>query len=150
MQYATANGAQTPLDLPEWSNNPLPSPSPSTTTSDFPRQAKRPTLSHQTSSSSVTRPPVPKTRWKSDNASSSAKAHSASAPIDLSLADDEYGRAGSRGSFGGEPGSPLLERERMRRSIGISAGVGSPIENADLLYEYFPLSVDDWFVLLSH
>jgi len=22
--------------------------------------------------------------------------------------------------------------------------VGSPVENADLLYEYFPLSLDDW------
>lgn len=33
----------------------------------------------------------------------------------------------------------------MRRSVGL--GIGSPIENADLLYEYFPLSVDDWYVI---
>ena len=137
---------KTPLDLPEWNqNNPVPTPSPTTATADAPRQAKKPTLSHQSSSSTSTRPPVPKTRWKPES-SSSSKLNSASAPIDLSLADDEYGRAGSRGSFGGEPGSPLLERDKMRRSVGL--GMGSPIENADLLYEYFPLSVDDWYVYL--
>lgn len=142
-KHYALNALSTPLDLPEWNqNNPNPTPSPSTATSDLPRQAKKPTLSHQSSSSSSTRPPVPKTRWKPESASSSSKTHSATAPIDLSLADDEYGRAGSRGSFGGEPGSPLLERDKMRRSIGL--GMGSPVENADLLYEYFPLSVDDW------
>jgi hypothetical protein len=25
--------------------------------------------------------------------------------------------------------------------------VGSPLENLELLYEYFPLSLDDWYVL---
>ena len=24
--------------------------------------------------------------------------------------------------------------------------MGSPVENVELLYEYFPLSLDDWFV----
>ncbi|KAH7323677.1 hypothetical protein BKA65DRAFT_528507 [Rhexocercosporidium sp. MPI-PUGE-AT-0058] len=141
-KFYALNALSTPLDLPEWNNNPLPTPSPSTAPSDLPRQAKKPTLSHQSSSSSSTRPPVPKTRWKTESSSSSSKPSSVSAPIDLSLADDEYNRTGSRGSFGGEPGSPLFERDRMRRSVGV--GMGSPVENADLLYEYFPLSVDDW------
>lgn len=33
-----------------------------------------------------------------------------------------------------------------RRSTGAGVGMGSPVENADLLYEYFPLSLDDWYV----
>ncbi|KAL2062815.1 hypothetical protein VTL71DRAFT_5887 [Oculimacula yallundae] len=140
-KFYALNALSTPLDLPDWNNNSLPTPSPSTASSELPRQAKKPTLTHQSSSSS-TRVPVPKTRWKPESSSSSNKNHSATAPIDLSLADDEHSRTGSRGSFGGEPGSPLLERDKMRRSVGM--GMGSPIENADLLYEYFPLSVDDW------
>ncbi|KAL5315508.1 hypothetical protein ACEPPN_016376 [Leptodophora sp. 'Broadleaf-Isolate-01'] len=141
-KFYALNALSTPLDLPEWNNNPIPAPSPSTAPSDLPRQSKKPTLSHQSSSSSSTRPPVPQTRWKPESTSLTSKHNSATAPIDLSLADDEHGRAGSRGSLGGEPGSPLLERDRMRRSVGV--GMGSPIENADLLYEYFPLSIDDW------
>lgn len=39
--------------------------------------------------------------------------------------------------------SPEMKRGGM---LG-GKGVGSP-ENADLLYEYFPLSVDDWYVPL--
>lgn len=144
LQSAILIKKKTPLDLPEWNNNPIPAPSPSTAPSDLPRQSKKPTLSHQSSSSSSTRPPVPQTRWKPESTSLTSKHNSATAPIDLSLADDEHGRAGSRGSLGGEPGSPLLERDRMRRSVGV--GMGSPIENADLLYEYFPLSIDDWLV----
>lgn len=49
--------------------------------------------------------------------------------------------------------SPSVERreffagERGKQGEkGEKGGVlgGSPIENADLLYEYFPLSLDDW------
>jgi hypothetical protein len=32
----------------------------------------------------------------------------------------------------------------MGRDYTGKKGVGSPVENTDLLYEYFPLSVDDW------
>jgi hypothetical protein len=50
--------------------------------------------------------------------------------------------------------SPSVERrdffagERGKQGEkGEKGGVlgGSPIENADLLYEYFPLSLDDWY-----
>ncbi|CZT07902.1 related to acid phosphatase [Rhynchosporium agropyri] len=141
-KFYALNALSTPLDLPEWNNQqPLPKASPSTASSDLSRPAKKPTLTHQSSSGSA-RPPVPKTRWKAESSSSSIRPNLATAPIDLSLADDEYSRTGTRGSFSCDPGSPLLERDRMRRSVGI--GMGSPIENADLLYEYFPLSVDDW------
>jgi hypothetical protein len=62
-----------------------------------------------------------------------------SAPIDLSLANEEYGKAHPRGN-----GSPVVEKVVVGRRG--AAGVGSPVENADLLYEYFPLSLDDWWV----
>lgn len=32
----------------------------------------------------------------------------------------------------------------MDDNKGEKKSVGSPLENADLLYEYFPLSLDDW------
>jgi hypothetical protein len=44
------------------------------------------------------------------------------------------GEMGKRSEKGGEKGGMLG---------------GSPIENADLLYEYFPLSLDDWYVYFS-
>jgi hypothetical protein len=158
-----SNKHQQPLDLPEWTNanintNPLPSPS---LPSESPaRQVKKPTLTHQSSTTSTTstlsRPPVPKAKWRAENNSNTTlhKQPSISvsaAPIDLSLADDEYGK---RGSMGGDI-SPSVERKEFfagemgkRGEKGEKGGVlgGSPIENADLLYEYFPLSLDDWYV----
>jgi hypothetical protein len=142
---------QQPLDLPDWNNNattnPLPSPSlTSSSSSDnsLPRQAKKPTLSHQSSFPS-TRPPVPQTRWNARETSASKAATQATAPIDLSLADDEYGIGKAHPAFGRVGGdiSPVLEKAAMTGKKGAAAGVGSP-ESADLLYEYFPLSLDDW------
>ena len=37
----------------------------------------------------------------------------------------------------------MLEKAAMVGKKGPVVGVGSP-ESADLLYEYFPLSLDDW------
>lgn len=126
---------QQPLDLPDWANTPL-APTPSS--ESYSRQAKRATLSHQ---SSATRPPVPLARWSSQSVPN--KAFQASAPIDLSLADEEYGKAhpGSHRLSDGGITSPSMSRDRDK--VGVK-GLGSPIENADMLYEYFPLSVDDW------
>ncbi|OWP03984.1 hypothetical protein B2J93_4548 [Marssonina coronariae] len=128
-----------PLDLPDRAQStPVPTPHPSMGSSDLSRPSKRPTLSHQPPSSSTPCPPVPKTRWQSDNLPTSLhkKSSSVSAPIDLSLADDEHGRVG--------PASPSLERDRGMVRKSASVVIGSPAENADLLYEYFPLSLDDW------
>jgi hypothetical protein len=153
--YKLTQPKQQPLDLPEWTNantntNPLPSPS---LPSESPaRQVKKPTLTHQsssTSSSTLSRPPVPKAQWRAENTKQPSISVSA-APIDLSLADDEYGK---RGSMGGDI-SPSVERREFfagemgkKSEKGDKGGVlgGSPIENADLLYEYFPLSLDDWY-----
>ncbi|KAF8867187.1 p53-like transcription factor [Acephala macrosclerotiorum] len=142
-RFYALNALQQPLDLPDWNNTPLSTPT--TSSSDLhPRTAKRPTLSSQSSSLSnqtPNRPPVPKARWKSESVP--LRSSQATAPIDLSLADDEYGKAGVHSGGGhyrlGEPTSPVIDRERLGKK-----GVGSPVENADLLYEYFPLSLDDW------
>ena len=77
-------------------------------------------------------PPVPK--WKSESLPSKS---SSQAPIDLSLVDDEALNRGLRRGLSTE--SPEI--------IGVRK-LGSPTESgdADLLYEYFPLSVDDWYV----
>ncbi|KAE8444239.1 hypothetical protein EG329_000739 [Mollisiaceae sp. DMI_Dod_QoI] len=135
-RFYALNALQQPLDLPDWNNTPLSSPSASEIHA---RQAKRPTISNQSSSTSnPNRPPVPKARWKSESVP--AKSSQATAPIDLSLADDEYGKAHpSSHPRIGEPASPILDRDRLGKK-----SAGSPIENADLLYEYFPLSLDDW------
>ena len=116
-----------PLDLPDWTsaNQPLPSPN----DTSLPRPKKSLT------STNLQRPPVPKTKWKTEITPS--KPNQVSAPIDLSLADEEYGRLQSTSlpssSRMGDV-SPLMGKKTM----------GSPVENADLLYEYFPLSLDDW------
>jgi hypothetical protein len=38
----------------------------------------------------------------------------------------------------------MLEKAAMAGKNKSAVGMGSPVENADLLYEYFPLSLDDW------
>lgn len=81
------------------------------------------------------RPPPPVPKWKSEN---TAKKQHVQAPIDLSLADDEgLGKAVRTGLSSESPDVASAARK-----------LGSPVENgdADLLYEYFPLSVDDWYV----
>ena len=89
--------------------------------------------------SNAPRPPVPKTKWKTEF--TPTKQSGTSVPIDLSLVDDDHGRSSSLGAgsgkTGGGEGSPIADRGRK-------LGHGSPVENADLLYEYFPLSLDDW------
>jgi hypothetical protein len=65
--------------------------------------------------------------------------------IDLSLADDEYGKKDDSG-YGSRPGAGVRSPDMRKKGSGTH--MGSPVENADLLYEYFPLSLDDWYVCL--
>ncbi|KAL3420880.1 putative acid phosphatase [Phlyctema vagabunda] len=113
---------QSPLELPDW-------PAQMPHSSDTPRQNKKQILS---SNATPSRPPVPKTRWKSE--SSESKQTRTTAPIDLSLADEDPSRNKSNSLNAGGPASPQHNRKI----------VSSPVESADLLYEYFPLSLDDW------
>ncbi|KAJ4377659.1 hypothetical protein N0V83_000487 [Neocucurbitaria cava] len=60
------------------------------------------------------------------------------APVTLSLTDDEPKKAPS-------PSNPHQKRITPVRPPSFSIGViNSPDESADLLYEYFPLGLDDW------
>lgn len=94
-------------------------------------------------------PPVP--AWSKGGPPTPAPAHGAvvggrpasSVPLSLSLSEDE--RSPGRGSV--ETASPLL----AKGAVGPAAGNArqSPVEEADMLYEYFPLSLDDWYVRFS-
>ncbi|KAG0649610.1 Nonrepressible acid phosphatase regulator pacG [Hyphodiscus hymeniophilus] len=126
-RFYALNALQQPLDLPDWTgaNPPLLSPN----DTSLPR-AKKPLMS-----TNAQRPPVPKTKWKTETTPS--KPTQISAPIDLSLADDEYGRTASFSL-------PSSSRMGDVSPVMGKKNIGSPIENADLLYEYFPMSLDDW------
>jgi hypothetical protein len=75
---------------------------------------------------------------------------SVAAPITLSLTDDEQkaGPAKHEPGLGRhESGTRKIPRISYSDSHGRSSvfpNVSSPDESADLLYEYFPLSLDDW------
>ncbi|KAI0506042.1 hypothetical protein F5B22DRAFT_651088 [Xylaria bambusicola] len=66
-----------------------------------------------------------------------------SAPITLSLSEDE--RSPNNRSTTDSLTSPKVQRTSTMHAMG-----GSPGEEEEELYEYFPLSVDDWLVLLIH
>ncbi|KAH8599010.1 hypothetical protein B0O99DRAFT_683734 [Bisporella sp. PMI_857] len=89
-----------------------------------------PTTQHTSKKLTLSRPP-PVPKWKQENTASKPS----QAPIDLSLVDDEALTRARKGLTSESP-----------ETVGVAKKVGSPVENgdADLLYEYFPLSVDDW------
>ncbi|KAH8884695.1 p53-like transcription factor [Thozetella sp. PMI_491] len=62
-------------------------------------------------------------------------------PISLSLSEDE--RSPNR-SGSDSLASPQFSKSMMAGSAGGQNSTGSPAETADMLYEYFPLSLDDW------
>lgn len=116
---------------------PFPQPSQS------PHPAKRLAMSP-----TMTKPPVP--GWSRDTnvtankgfnpaqmAKAAARNNSTTAPINLSLSEDE--RSPNRSSA--EVSSPQMGKAHP--AAGLVAG-SSPPEDEDPLYEYFPLSVDDW------
>jgi hypothetical protein len=113
-------------------------------------------------SPNLTRPPVP--AWSSDSSyngiyqqqqQASQKAppatpshhmhHRQSLPINLSLSEDERSPNNRPNSTSDALQSPSLDRK-------VSTGIlehnpnGSPLEDTEMLYEYFPLSLDDWYV----
>lgn len=64
-------------------------------------------------------------------------------PINLSLSEDE--RSPNRSNS--DTTSPQFAKA-MPASGGGQNSNGSPLESADMLYEYFPLSLDDWWVTI--
>ena len=98
-----------------------------------PHPAKRMAISP-----TITRPPVP--GWSRDGKTAhrgSMSRTGPSVPINLSLSEDE--RSPNRSSV--EVQSPQMGK---MTSTGSQNAGASPSEEADPLYEYFPLSVDDW------
>lgn len=94
-------------------------------------------------SPNISRPPVPSWGKESMNKTHSLSNHaknsspSPSVPISLSLSEDE--RSPNNRSNTDSLTSPRLHRTSTSHGVG-----GSPIEEEEELYEYFPLSVDDW------
>ncbi|RSM19273.1 hypothetical protein CDV31_001951 [Fusarium ambrosium] len=122
---------------PQPLSHPLPSPQPQAS----PHPAKRVALSP-----TMARPPIP--AWSNDsnssakaqathNSRSSTSRQNTSLPINLSLSEDE--RSPNRSSA--ELHSPNSGKNHSMTGVNREA---SPAEEADPLYEYFPLTVDDW------
>jgi hypothetical protein len=124
-RYYVLNALQTPLDLPEWANF----------NDQMERQVKRPGLTPSSQNNFVI-PPVPRPTW--NNTPAYAGVERPNAPIGLSLTDTDFSRGGptarDRKSAKTESPSPTLARKP----------ISSPVDTTELLYEYFPLSVDDW------
>ncbi|RAL62525.1 hypothetical protein DID88_005090 [Monilinia fructigena] len=149
-RFYAPNTIQQPLDLPDW---------PSLASSSLPPEPPTPSHHRAKRNSSHNRPPIPKTRWKSGSSSAKPVPQTTPAPIDLSLADDDTGHSNhqaSRNSSGNSDrdrdrgpgqrssterdGSVIAKSSLSKKAISIS----SPEDNEEALYEYFPLSLDDW------
>ncbi|KAI0392291.1 p53-like transcription factor [Xylariaceae sp. FL0594] len=92
-------------------------------------------------SPNISRPPVP--GWNQESPPKNAKHSSVpSAPINLSLSEDER-------SPNNRSTTESLTSPRIHRTLTSHIAGGSPAEEDEELYEYFPLSVDDWTPLVD-
>ncbi|KAK7407939.1 hypothetical protein QQX98_009901 [Neonectria punicea] len=138
-RYHSLGNIQQPND---WTASPsMPQPIPSPQLGQNPHPAKRMAIS-----SNVPRPPIPAWSNESSNSTkhtttqpirSSVPRQSASLPINLSLSEDER----SPNRSGSDLQSP---QPGMTAAVVGQHTENSPSEDADPLYEYFPLTVDDW------
>ncbi|KAH9907339.1 hypothetical protein F4778DRAFT_532831 [Xylariomycetidae sp. FL2044] len=137
------NGTNTPKPN-EWTTSTPSTPAYVNQPSSLQPPAKRMALSPN-----MNRPPVP--AWgkesstsKHPNLSAYSKnpATTSSVPINLSLSEDE--RSPNNRSTTDSLQSPRLHRTSSNQVPG-----GSPVEEEEELYEYFPLSVDDWTPLVD-
>jgi hypothetical protein len=121
-QRATALICSKTFDLPQWI-----APSPSPTTAEHPTKKRN-------STSPLTqrrRPPVPQTLWDADPQERSFAPPSL--PLGLSFSDED--------SIRDVYSLPSSTHSDIKPSVPV---VTSPRESDDQLYEYFPLSLDDW------
>ncbi|KAK5995181.1 Protein pacG [Cladobotryum mycophilum] len=113
-------------------------PQPVAQPNQSPHPAKRMAIS-----SSVPKPPIPTWSPESNHAKLGHMHHNSfskqntAVPINLSLSEDE--KSPNRSSA--ELQSPQLSKIHP---VNGQNAANSPAEETDLLYEYFPLSVDDW------
>jgi hypothetical protein len=111
------------FDLPVWT---VPTPSPTSTE----HRSKK--LNSASPISQRRRPPVPQAQW--DAEPQDMQFLPPSLPMGLSLSDEDPSRSASNSITEAAPSE--------KQSSGVA--VTSPVESADQLYEYFPLSLDDW------
>ncbi|KAG5984010.1 hypothetical protein E4U55_006375 [Claviceps digitariae] len=132
-RYQSKGSVGTPV---EWSGTSQQPPPPSNSQIPYPTKkiALSPTLN---------RPPVPswstdvKSTTPSKNHRPSISNQNTAVPINLSLSEDEK----SPNRSGTELQSPPMGN--VLAGSGQNAG-SSPVDDPDPLYEYFPLTVDDW------
>ncbi|OTA82233.1 hypothetical protein M434DRAFT_37218 [Hypoxylon sp. CO27-5] len=101
-------------------------------------------------SPNISRPPVPawgkessnKTHALNNHAKNNGHNAAPSVPINLSLSEDER-------SPNNRSNSDSLTSPKLHRTSTSHGAAGSPIEEEEELYEYFPLSVDDWTPLVD-
>lgn len=134
--YQASLGSATPAST--WTTPSTPAYSGQTSSQAHP--AKKMALSPN-----LSRPPVPSWGKEAANKTQALSNHrnnhssAPSVPINLSLSEDE--RSPNNRSVSDTLTSPKLHRTSTSHGVG-----GSPIEEEEELYEYFPLSVDDWYV----
>ncbi|KAI0443465.1 hypothetical protein F4803DRAFT_310134 [Xylaria telfairii] len=134
-QYSSHNNARTG----DWATTPTQGHGQNTQQHPAKRMALSPNLN---------RPPVP--GWSQESPNKLANwdknlknsSSVVSAPINLSLSEDE--RSPNNRSTTDSLTSPRIQRTSTSHAMG-----GSPGEEDEELYEYFPLSVDDWTPLVD-
>ncbi|OIW24380.1 p53-like transcription factor [Coniochaeta ligniaria NRRL 30616] len=150
-RYHSLGNIQNIYQSTDWISSQVPYPQQPPTPSQQQHPSKKLALSP-----SLTRPPVPS--WSSDPSISSLSQQRPPStpsmgktmqtlPINLSLSEDE--RSPNNRSAGSDPlSSPQFNKTMASGGVGQAASganpSGSPLETADMLYEYFPLSLDDW------
>jgi len=143
---------QTPLDLPEWGNanmhhqdhHNIMQRTPTSATGSI----KRPPLPSPAISDPFILPSLPSQGQMQHNLRKIKRQNTG--PIGLSLADDDFGDSNNSASTSKSSGSnqmdslvPISPVASRSGKFMTSPGHGGEA-SADLLYEYFPLSVDDW------
>ncbi|KAI1325048.1 p53-like transcription factor [Xylariaceae sp. FL0255] len=91
-------------------------------------------------SPNLNKPPIPK--WGQEASPNKMTKSLSSGPINLSLSEDE------RSPNNRSTGDPTLS-PKLRRMSSFQATGTSPAEEGEELYEYFPLSLDDWTPLID-
>ncbi|KAI0477828.1 hypothetical protein GGR56DRAFT_638957 [Xylariaceae sp. FL0804] len=140
-QYSSSGNGTTMVKPGEWTAPSTPAYAPANAQQQHP--AKRMAISPN-----LGKPPVP--TWGRDPAGKAVNVDrlaknagaAASVPISLSLSEDER-------SPNNRSNSDSLTSPRLQRASSGQIGAGSPMEEEEELYEYFPLSVDDWTPLVD-
>ncbi|KAI5922390.1 hypothetical protein F4810DRAFT_711506 [Camillea tinctor] len=135
-QYSSGGATNTPR-ANDWTSPPTSTYGGQTSSQQHP--SKRMALSPN-----MNRPPVPS--WGKEARTPTLPNHpknssSHSGPINLSLSEDERSPNNRSNSD--------LQSPRMHRASSSHAAGASPPEEEEELYEYFPLSVDDWTPLVD-